>query len=364
MRVITAQHTAQGRRGNNEDSSFAGTLSTRSGRQIHVVAVADGVGGGERGEEASALVIEELHRFLEHQSIEEADALTALLPAWADETNRKVQDLAETEDSLVGTTLSALLVCGSSSLLVHIGDSAVQAVSKGRCQMLTTPHNSGWGIDEDLMDGPQRRSLERCFGLSGIELDLVENPIALDEPCRIIASSDGMHEKVPSATIAQFARADGTLDELAQDLVAWSLAAGSKDNSTVALMQIGEPATAGRKPAFPTSGTTTPSAGGHGRRRGVSERRLFALAAVLIVLATVLSAVTYFHWRKGGDGKPPAPQPEPPIVQPATNLTDTGQEGAGAALGQRATNSTPTPRADALRIIREQNDVLLPNGGE
>ncbi len=356
MRVVTAQHTSKGRRGNNEDSAFAGVLTARSGQRVHVVAVADGVGGGECGEEASALVIEELCRFLRHQKVGEAAALRALLPTWAVETNSKVQGLAETEDSLVGTTLSAFLLCGSTSLLLHIGDSAIQAVSGERCRLLTRPHNSGWGIDEDLMDGPQRRSLERCFGLSEIELDIVDNPIDLREPCRIIVSSDGMHEKVPSATIAQFARADGTLDELAHDLVEWSLAAGSRDNSTVALMQIGEPATRGRKPAFPNaSRTTTPAALPRRRRRGVSRGRLFALAAVLVVVAVVLSVVTYLFWRKGAGGEPPV-EPRP------VTLTPTG-ETAGANEVQPATNGTSTAGSDALRNIREQDDVLLPDRG-
>ena len=352
MKVATTEYSSKGRRSNNEDSAFAGTLSTRTGQQVHVVAVADGVGGGERGEEASALVIDELCRFIERQTVGDAAALRTAFPAWAVETNSKVRALAETENSLVGTTLSAFLLCGGTSLVVHVGDSAVQVVSGGRCRLLTTPHNSGWGIDEDLMDGSLRRSLERCFGLRDIELDLVPNPIALNEPCRIVASSDGMHEKVPSATIAQFAQAEGSLDELARDLVTWSLAAGSKDNSTVALMQIGEPAARGRKPAFPAPRTAEAAA--EATTHGLPRDRLLLVAAVLALLAVVLSVATYLHWRKGATGRRAVP------LRSGAATPTPGTSGAGGA----GSGTNAAGRDSAVQGVREQVDILLPGREE
>ena len=120
-------------RRNNEDAAYSGRW---------LFAVADGMGGHAAGEVASAAVIESLRA---HDLDVGADALLEALGHAVTEANAEVARRAA-EDSArfgMGTTLTAMLWSGSTSALVHIGDSRAFRLRDGQLRQITEDHVLG-----------------------------------------------------------------------------------------------------------------------------------------------------------------------------------------------------------------------------
>ncbi len=102
-------------RRDNEDSAYVGA-------PLYVVA--DGMGGAQAGEVASALAVQEFSRGLP-DSDEDHLTVEQRLAARVHDANRRIYDTAqiEREHSGMGTTLTAVYVDGSELAIAHVGDS-------------------------------------------------------------------------------------------------------------------------------------------------------------------------------------------------------------------------------------------------
>jgi protein phosphatase len=257
--ILFAVHSDKGLRKNNQDCGFAGSIKNASGIAVGVACVADGVGGGSQGEQAAALAVNRLCDLIRNSAFGDVTALKVLMPSWIDELNREIQKLAS-GDMSVNTTLSACLIADHRSLVVHIGDTRVYVVDENSAKPVTEDHNEAnealkKGIDEEFVNSTDFRALSRCLG-SGIEkvdADIIENIIPSGTACWIVVTSDGVHDKVPSSTLFQYARAARSALELAEDLVQWALKARTKDNATVAVLRVGNIHATGKKPLFPSA---------------------------------------------------------------------------------------------------------------
>ncbi|MDR1960839.1 MAG: protein phosphatase 2C domain-containing protein [Gracilibacteraceae bacterium] len=152
-------------RRHNEDSYL---LLPESG----LFAVADGMGGHNAGEVASALAIETLRQA--------ADALRGLTAAEAllwmestfDEANRRILAAAEQEgQDGMGTTLTALALCGEQAVFGHIGDSRAYLFREGAAAQLTKDHSvvgdllqNGVLTPEEASRHPARNVLSKALG--------------------------------------------------------------------------------------------------------------------------------------------------------------------------------------------------------
>ena len=98
----------------NEDSAYAGP---------RLLAVADGMGGYEAGEVASAAVISAVAP-LDGEDVPEPDLIDALADA-VSTAKRHLRDIVSADPSVgsMGTTLTAMLWAGGTAAICHIGDS-------------------------------------------------------------------------------------------------------------------------------------------------------------------------------------------------------------------------------------------------
>ena len=187
----------RGPRRSNQDCAFAGTLKNANGIEVWVVCVADGVGGGQHGEDAATLAVNSLCSFVRESAFSDVTALKALVLKWIGDLNEDVKEIADGEES-VNTTFSACLISDSRSLLVHVGDSRVYVVDERSCRPVTEDHNDAneaikQGVDEEFVGKSDFRALSRCLGTG---IDEVKPDISLDfltpgQSCWIVATSDG-----------------------------------------------------------------------------------------------------------------------------------------------------------------------------
>ncbi len=130
-------------RSNNEDAvgSAQPADPTERGRKGLLFAIADGMGGMNAGEVASATAITTL--LDEYYAPSNAGRIEPALRNAVQKANLKVHDLAQKNPDQrgMGTTLSALALAGTTAYIAHVGDSRVYRIRGKTMAQLTADHS-------------------------------------------------------------------------------------------------------------------------------------------------------------------------------------------------------------------------------
>ena len=238
MRLSSFAGTDVGRtRSGNEDSYFRGRT---------VFAVADGLGGHQGGEVASAAAVEPLAALDGRQFATPAEAAEALAGAIT-EANSAIGDQAAGNPSLwgMGTTVTAAALAGDHLQLAHVGDSRAYLLRDGSFDQLTTDHTV---VGELVRRGrltpaqaaihPERSILTRAVGLDPrIPVD-TPDPVDLRPGDQILLCSDGLTEAVPDPDIADVLSGEPDGDAACRTLIGTANDNGGPDNITVVLLRV------------------------------------------------------------------------------------------------------------------------------
>src|SRR3954468_17732471 len=139
-------------RKDNQDSGYAGP---------HMLVIADGVGGAERGDVASSTAVQALRRL---DAPNDGVPLEAL-PGAVHRAHDRIAELVEQDPELDGTstTVTAALFDGQRIGVGHIGDSRGYLLRDGVLSQLTKDHtfvqsliDEGRITEEDARTHPQR----------------------------------------------------------------------------------------------------------------------------------------------------------------------------------------------------------------
>jgi PPM family protein phosphatase len=239
-------------------SSFAGTdvgLARSGNEDSHlrgrsVFAVADGLGGHQGGEVASAMAVEPLAA-LDGRTFADAREAAEALAGGIREANQSILQRGRSDPGLwgMGTTVTAAAVAADRVLqLAHVGDSRAYLLRPGApLRQLTTDHTV---VEEAVERGlltrrqaavhPQRGVVTRAVGLDPeVRVDLPE-PLELEPGDQVLLCSDGLTEVVDDDQIAGVLadRADG--DDACRALIAAANQAGGPDNVTVVLLRVAD----------------------------------------------------------------------------------------------------------------------------
>jgi len=237
FRIESAALTHQGLvREQNQDSFCA---RERDG----LWAVADGMGGHEGGEWASARLVRELDRVELPEGIEEAGARVAEALAAA---NEAIAAEADERGRQMGTTVAALLVRDRFYLVQWVGDSRVYLLRDGAFTQLSRDHTQVQEmVDRGLMQAsqipghPMGHILSRAVGVRGeIEIDRTDGEIRSGDV--FLLCSDGLHSYVDEDEIRRLL-GRGSPERALDDLVEATLAAGAPDNVTMIAVWASEP---------------------------------------------------------------------------------------------------------------------------
>jgi PPM family protein phosphatase len=240
MRLSSFAGTDVGRaRSGNEDSYFCGRT---------VLAVADGLGGHQGGEVASAAAVEPLAALDGREFADPAEAAEALTAAIR-EANAAILDRAAGDPGLwgMGTTVTAAALAGERHLqLAHVGDSRAYLLRDGSLEQLSTDHTvvaelvrRGRLTPAQAAIHPERSILTRAVGLDPrIPVD-TPDPLELQDGDQVLLCSDGLTEPVDDDQIAQLLSAGPDGNAACQALIDAANAAGGPDNITVVLLRVG-----------------------------------------------------------------------------------------------------------------------------
>ena len=265
------------RRPSNEDAFCALTGADAPPGADAFIAVADGIGGHQAGEVASAMAIEKLVQRLSQRRKSTA-GLAASRDGYplAQEVQRVNVDMygAAQEPGLrgMGTTLTAAVLAGSTLHLAHVGDSRAYRLRTGELRQLTRDHSwvaeqaaAGLLTPEEARGHPRRSMLTRALGTEPtVELD--EATIRVRGQDILLLCSDGLHSLATDEEIARVL-AEQEPQAACEALVKQANARGGDDNITAVVLRI-DRLPGGKAP----TGHGTRGAGGSSSRRGGSGR--------------------------------------------------------------------------------------------
>jgi serine/threonine protein phosphatase PrpC len=225
-------------RSGNEDSYFCGRT---------VFAVADGLGGHQGGEVASAAAMEPMAALDGRDFAEPREAAEALAGAIR-EGNAAILDRAAGDPALwgMGTTVTAAALAGERFLqLAHVGDSRAYLFRAGTLEQLTSDHTvvaelvrRGRLTPEVAAIHPERSILTRAVGLDPSVLVDIPDALELRPGDHVLLCSDGLTEAVSDDRIAELLAGDGI--DTCKALIDAANAAGGPDNITVVLVRVEE----------------------------------------------------------------------------------------------------------------------------
>lgn len=236
-------------RKNNEDALL-------SDADLGLFLVADGMGGHNAGEVASALAVEAIQGFLIRSK--PGDDFT--WPYGIDPTlsflgnrlstaiklaNRRVFKAGESHDSYtgLGTTVVAMLVEEDQCAFSGVGDSRIYVWADGRLEQLT--RDDSWvatvlarepAMDEAVLAShPMRHVLTNVIGArEPIEMDIHERALRGGE--RFLLCSDGLHGVLDDHHLERVLSSDAAPKAMAEDLIRQSLDRDVGDNVTALVL--------------------------------------------------------------------------------------------------------------------------------
>jgi protein phosphatase len=213
----------------------------------HLFAVADGMGGHNAGEVASALATTLLLERAVGQTLTPewfVNAITAI--------NRTIHESAaeSTERRGMGTTICALALVNPQGettepqqvALANVGDSRIYLWRAGTFRQLSVDHSyvqelvtEGLITEEEARVHPRRNIVTRALGIDDrVAVDSWLIPLFAGD--RFILCSDGLVDEVPTADIAALAAQQREPQMIADALVALAKRNGGRDNITVVVV--------------------------------------------------------------------------------------------------------------------------------
>ncbi len=197
--------------------------------------VADGMGGHNGGEIASAMAVEEIKK-----SISQGVGLTEAIS----NANTAVYKKSRENPELLGmgTTIVLCQVLSDRINIAHVGDSRAYLFRQGKLQKLTKDHSivqqlidSGTITEEQAKYHPQRNLITRAVGTENtIVSDTVTQEI--EEGDSILICSDGLSSYVEESEITSILKT-GKSSEIILNLIDAANKAGGKDNVTAVLIR-------------------------------------------------------------------------------------------------------------------------------
>jgi len=213
----------------NEDSYYLPREDER------FCAVADGMGGHNAGEVASARAVEVFSETMRENAVSAASIHHAVEKA---NTAVYSQSLAAEELSGMGTTFTALAQAGNTVHIAHVGDSRAYLLRNGSIMRLTMDHTL---VEDMVLKGlitpreakyhPKRNIITRALGTNDtVEIDLIQ--IKLEKGDAFFLCSDGLSNHVEDREILEISKQDLPWNEKLRCLVQRALEQGGTDNIT------------------------------------------------------------------------------------------------------------------------------------
>ncbi len=237
-------------RRNNEDA-FAVEAD------LGLLVVADGMGGHNSGEVASAIATQTISEFGRRM----LGGAKSILPeggsAGLSPRGRQLEYFVKTANTMIfekgrafpkdagmGTTVVAALLDAKSLAVAHVGDSRLYLWRRGELTQLTADHSlvgeqvrRGQITAEEAARSNLQNILTRALGAEGgVEVDVSEHPLLPGDV--VLLATDGLSKMVADAEVSAVVAAEAEPARIVRLLIEKARAAGGVDNVTVVAARV------------------------------------------------------------------------------------------------------------------------------
>lgn len=234
----------------NEDSIFCTSFELQAEEgalQVGLFAVADGMGGHNAGEVASALAI---RRFCSECLLgmlspggEEGDLSVIMANAFKKANSAVLEAASDKSLQGMGTTLTAAIVRGQDMFVAHVGDSRCYIINSRETLHITKDHSVvqqmvDYGIitEEEAHVHPRRNEITRVLGYNDeTRPDLIH--VRLFAGDSILICSDGLCGVLHDDRIAAIVQDTTDIDATCDELIKAANQAGGPDNISVIIIR-------------------------------------------------------------------------------------------------------------------------------
>jgi len=245
--VEFTQLTDPGRvREHNED--YLGYVLPHASAQLRshgcLFALADGVGGQQKGEVAARVAVESvLDGFVRAR---EGEPHKALLTRLVQTANTQVYETGGSTGSrtAMATTLVACALRFDRAVVAHVGDSRCYLIRSGQPKLITNDHTvvneqARLGIlsAQEAAESTSKHLLTRSVG-NDMFVAVEINDVQVEKGDVLVLCSDGLHGPVPGADIADIIAQNQYLSTAAERLIALANQRDGSDNVSVQLIRV------------------------------------------------------------------------------------------------------------------------------
>jgi protein phosphatase len=244
-------------RSSNEDALLALDLSVTLGlasRPTALLAVADGMGGCDDGEIASALALKALGDHVSgslgsSQLGKDAsgaghDGAVRMLTDAVMRANVEVFNQNRARGNGMGTTLVVALILGAKAYIANVGDSRAYLLRGGELRQVTKDHSlvadmvsAGTIRPERIYTHPQRNIITRSLGAEpSLKADIFAEDLKSGD--FVLLCSDGLWEMVRDRQIAEVLLTAPDPQRACNELVGLANSNGGADNISVILASL------------------------------------------------------------------------------------------------------------------------------
>jgi serine/threonine protein phosphatase PrpC len=226
-------HTAQGVRANNEDRLVVDRVN-------RVFLVADGMGGQDKGEQASGLAAEIIPRVVQDRLAAQEGADQAVRQAFS-EANQAIIQAGRSQPAgrRMGTTAVLAVQQANQVYVAGLGDSRAYLIRGNRVEQLTVDHSvaqalvsSGVLSPEEARHSPWQHVLHKFLGCAEMADGAEVRPFTPRAGDRLVLASDGLTNHISDDDLRQGAKQFADPQVWAEHLVQVALERGSRDNVT------------------------------------------------------------------------------------------------------------------------------------
>jgi protein phosphatase len=211
----------------------------------YLFAVADGVGGLDLGEVASATAVSVItEEFAKAQS---GAMLISLLPRLIHFANAAVHDRTlspQYRGKKMATTVVACALRHDQAIVSHVGDSRCYLVRNGKAKQITQDHT--WVNEQrklglisasDIAESDARHVLIRSLGPE-MFVSPDTTALTLQPGDMLVLCTDGLHDEMSGPMIAEIVSQQKNIDEIARELVTRAVEIDGNDNTTAQVIRV------------------------------------------------------------------------------------------------------------------------------
>lgn len=287
--VVAASSDAGNVRERNEDFVYHTELPGEGGSETLILAVADGMGGYDRGDVASKMAIDTLsERF---DTLDTDDIVLLLKQAYRRANELIYEDgSAQGDHNIMGTTLVVAVIRDTDLTMANVGDSRGYLARAGALTQVTNDHSliaeqvkMGVLTEEEARESNHKNIITRALGhRQRVDVDVFELTLLPED--RLLLSSDGLHDFIDEGEMLSIVTSMRP-EEASKELIARALANGSTDNVSAVVAWMA-PLAELAAPPEPVA-----AAGGGAPRWLIPLIVLIGLVIIIAIVAVVVTQV-------------------------------------------------------------------------